>query len=161
MQEVGAEARELGKSLGLPQPDQIGFVVRNLDQAMAMYDPLFGPMHKVDFGNQQASYRGGPRTAYDLRYAFGRIGDLEIELIEYVSGDTPHRDFLAQGREGVHHLRFRVDDLAHWQDRLETAGFKPVWHDRISDDIAYAYFEREGDPLLLELLQFRNGEPPV
>ena len=161
MQDVSAEARQLADNLGLPQPDQIGFVVRNLDQAMAMYDPLFGPMHKVDFGNQQASYRGGPRTAYDLRYAFGRIGELEIELIEYVSGDTPHRDFLAQGREGVHHLRFRVDDLALWQDRLAAVGYQSVWSDRISDDIGYAYLEREGDPLLLELLMFRNGEPPV
>ena len=40
-------------------------------------------------------------------------------------------------------------------------GFETVWFDRLSPDIAYAYLEREGDPLVLELLQFRNGEPPV
>ena len=144
--------------IGLPKPDQIGFVVRDLKRAMALYDPVFGPFRIVDFGAQQASYRGGPRTPYDLKYAFGRIHDLEIELIEWVSGDTPHRDFLERGGEGIHHLRFRVDDLDRWGARLAAAGYERVWYDRLSPDTAYGYYERGGDPLFLELLQFPATE---
>lgn len=159
MAELAAEARRMAENLGLPAPDQIGFVVRDLDRAMALYEPLFGPLNKVDFGDQAASYRGGPRTQYKLRFAFGRIGGLEIELIEWISGDTPHRDFLEQGHEGMHHIRFRVDDLAFWQDRLMSVGFETVWFDRLSPETAYAYLERKGDPLVLELLEFRSGNP--
>ncbi len=161
MVELAAEGRQLAAQLGLPQPDQVGFVVRDLDEAIALYDPLFGPFRKVDFGPQTASYRGAAHTSYALKFAFGRIGDLEIELIEYVSGETPHRDCLERGREGMHHLRFRIDDFEYWQDKLHSVGFETVWFDRMSPDTAYAYFERPGDPLLLELLQFRVGEPPV
>ena len=43
--------------------------------------------------------------------AFGRSGPLEIELIQPVSGEGPHQEFLDAGNEGMHHVRFRVDDL--------------------------------------------------
>ena len=161
MAELAAEGQHLAAQLGLPQADQIGFVVRDMDAAITLYDPLFGPMKKVDFGEQAASYHGGPRTDYDLKYAFGRLGDLEIELIQWVAGDTPHRDFIEKGREGMHHLRFRVDHLEPWQNKLHSVGFETVWFDRISPETAYAYLERPDDPLVLELLEFRVGEPPV
>lgn len=161
MAELAAQTQQLATTLGLPAPDQIGFVVKDLDKAIALYDPLFGPFHKVDHGEQAASYRGGPRTDYALKFAFGRIGELEIELIEWVSGDTPHRDFLEQGHEGMHHIRFRVDHVDFWQDKLASVGFETVWFDRLSPEIAYAYLERKGDPLVLELLEFRGGNPPV
>jgi hypothetical protein len=36
--------------------------------------------------------------------AFGHSGDLEIELIEVLSGTSPHTEFLDQGRSGMHLL---------------------------------------------------------
>jgi len=161
MAELAAQTQQMVEKLGLPAPDQIGFVVKDLEKAIAQYDPLFGPFNKVDHGPQAASYRGGPRSDYTLKFGFGRIGELEIELIEWVSGDTPHRDFLEAGHEGMHHIRFRVDDVGFWQDKLASVGFETVWFDRLSPEIAYAYLERKGDPLVLELLEFRNGNPPV
>lgn len=148
-------------SLGLPSPDQIGFVVRNLEDAMRLYAPLFGPFKLTDYGPSQASYRGRPPSDSTLRFAFGRIGALEIELIEWSDGDTPHGDFIRRGREGVHHLRFRVDDIDHWSKKLIDAGYAAVWGARISPDIAYMYFEQPGDDLYLELLEYPEGGDPT
>lgn len=160
MTAIDLTAREDLAQLGLPAADQIGFVVRDLDQAIAHYDPLFGPFSKTDFGPQEASYRGNAPSGYDMKFAFGRIGDLEIELIQWVSGDTPHRDFLEKGRDGMHHLRFRVDDLDRWAEKLRAVGYETVWHARLSPDIAYGYYERADDPLVLELLQYpQSGDP--
>jgi catechol 2,3-dioxygenase-like lactoylglutathione lyase family enzyme len=139
--------------LDLPAPDQIGFVVRDLDRAIAQYEPIFGPLTVTDFGPQQASYRGARPTPYQMRFAFGRAGGLEIELIEWLEGDTPHRDFIQQGREGMHHLRYRIDDLDYWLQRVCDLGFEVTWMARLSSDVGYAYCEREGDPLVLEFLQ--------
>lgn len=149
------------KNLGLPQPDQVGFVVRNLDEAVDRYDPVFGPFKKTEFGTNQASYRGAPRSTYDLKFAFGQIGAIEIELIEWVSGDTPHRDFIQMGREGMHHLRFRVDNADHWIKKLNTIGYDAIWYDRMAPNIAYAYCERPGDPLILELLEYPSSGDPT
>ena len=137
----------------LPPPDQIGFVVRDLARAIEQYQPLFGPLKIVDFGPQKASYRGAPPTFYKLNFAFGRAGDLEIELIEWVEGDTPHRDFLNKGREGMHHLRYRVDDLDLWMERARDLGYEVTWMARLSPAIGYAYCERPDDPLAVEFLE--------
>lgn len=141
---------------GLDKIVQIGFVVRDLDEAIARYNPLFGPFKKTpaEFAKQEASYKGEPRSPYELAVAFGRSGDLEIELIQWVSGDTPHRDFIQSGREGMHHVQFRVDDCDAWVERLNTAGYQTVWYDRLRPDIAYAYMERPGDPLIVEFLEY-------
>ena len=160
MSMVDRQTRQELAHLGLPQPDQIGFVVRDIDEAIALYDPMFGPCGKTDFGPQMASYRGAPPSPYKLHFAFGRIGDLEIELIEWVSGDTPHRDFIERGRDGMHHLRFRIDDLDAWAAKLKTIGYEVVWQENITPEIGFAYCERPGDPLLIELLKYpAKGDP--
>jgi methylmalonyl-CoA/ethylmalonyl-CoA epimerase len=148
--------RPLFGELGLPQIAQIGFAVRNLDQSIAFYEPLFGPVKKTppEFATQWASYKGQPRSEYELAIAFGHSGDVEIELIQWVSGDTPHRDFLESGREGMHHVQFRVADCDEWVKKANDAGYETVWYDRLRPDIAYAYMERPGDPLLVEFLEY-------
>ena len=142
-----------GDRLDLPEPDQIGFVVKNIEAAIKMYEPLFGPFNRPDFGGQQASYKDAAPTPFALDFAFGRAGPLEIELIQWRAGDTPHRDFIESGREGMHHLRYHVANLSEWTEKVAAAGYGVIWSARLSDDVAYAYCERPGDPLILEFLQ--------
>ena len=142
--------------LGLDKVVQIGFVVRDIDEAIARYAPLFGPFKKTpaEFAIQNASYKGAPSSPYELKVAFGHSGDLEIELIQWVAGDTPHRDFIQSGREGMHHVQFRVDDCDASAAKLNAAGYETVWYDCLRPDIAYAYMERPGDPLIVEFLEY-------
>lgn len=139
--------------LGLPPADQIGFVVRDLDQAIAFYSPLFGKFHKIDIGRHSMSYRGQPHSDYRCLFAFGKSGDLEIELIQWIAGDTPHRDFIAAGHEGMHHLRFTITGLEAWAEKLQALGYELAWYNRASPELAVAYLDRAGDPLTIELLE--------
>lgn len=145
------------QSLGLPPIDQIGFVVKDLKEALARYEPLFGPFVVPEYGPFDSTYRGRP-TRVHLVAAFGRTGDVEIELIEWRSGDTPHRDFIAQGREGVHHLRYRVADIAAWAEKCRPLGYESVWSGSIPaahgvPAISWCYLERPGDLLMIEFIQ--------
>ena len=146
------------RTLGLPPADQIGFVVRDLDAAIALYGPLFGPFHTIDGSVKDADYRGR-KADVDLRIAFGRSGELEIELIQWVAGDSPHREAIEAGREGMHHIRFRVDEVDPWIPRLRALGYEPAWYKRWSADTSFAYLERAGDPTWIELLQMPAGGP--
>ena len=138
--------------LGLPPIDQVGFVVRSLEETRARYGAIFGPFTEMDGSVQDATYRGRQADA-ELALLFGKSGELEIEFIEWKSGESPHREFIEQGREGMHHLRFRVEDTDHWIEQLEPHGYRPIWYKQFSEDIVFAYLEREGDPLLIEFLQ--------
>ncbi|HLS79929.1 MAG TPA: VOC family protein [Steroidobacter sp.] len=139
--------------LGLPPIDQIGFVVRDLDAAVARYEPMFGPFSFMDGSVAAVNYRGRLEDC-ELRIAFGRSGAVEIELIQWVSGHSPHREFIERGREGMHHLRFQVDDTDEWVAKVRCAGFEPIWYKRYQPDLVFAYLERPGDPLLIELIQW-------
>ena len=140
------------QQLELPPIDQVGFVVKDMAAALKLYEPLFGPFSTMDSGEFEYDYRG-KKDISSLKLAFGRSGDLEIELIQWVSGGTPHKEFIDAGREGMHHLRFRVDDLDQKLAEAEAFGYQAIWQTRYGEGLAVAYLEREGDPLLLEFFE--------
>jgi hypothetical protein len=142
--------------LDLPQMDQVGFVVRDLEAALALYGPMFGPFSTLDPGPMSYDYRGEEEEC-DMRLAFGKSGDVEIELIEWVAGGCPHKEFIDAGREGMHHLRFRIDDLDGKVAEAEAIGYRAIWGKRYGEGLAVAYLERDGDPLLLELFENHRG----
>jgi len=153
-----AETPDALESLGLPPIDQVGFVVRSIEETKQRYGALFGPFTEMDGSVEAADYRGKKADA-DLAILFGHSGDLEIEFIEWRGGESPHREFIEQGREGMHHLRYRVEDADHWIEKVGKVGYKPIWYKQFSADTVFAYLEREGDPLLIEFLQMPPGGP--
>jgi hypothetical protein len=146
------------EQLNLPDLDQVGFVVRSLEQALALYEPLFGPFSTMDPGPMTYDYRGAQEEC-DMRLAFGRSGDVEIELIEWVAGGCPHKEFLDAGREGMHHLRFIVENLDTAVTGAAALGYENIWSKRYRGGLAVAYLERAGDPLLLEFLENHQVQP--
>jgi methylmalonyl-CoA/ethylmalonyl-CoA epimerase len=144
------ELREGGWDL--PAPDQIGYVVRDLDFAIAVHERIFGPFTTMEVTLDGPLYRGRPRDC-SLRIAYGHAGPLEIELIQPVAGESPHAEFLAAGHEGIHHLRFRIDDFHAHLAAAARLGYRPIWQH--SMDIAdFAYLEHEEQKgMLIELLR--------
>jgi catechol 2,3-dioxygenase-like lactoylglutathione lyase family enzyme len=148
--------RRIG-TVELPQIDQVGYVVRDLEATLARYEALFGPFTRMDSVLQGVLYRGVP-TDVHLRLAFGHSGDIEIEFIEVLSGASPHSEFLAAGREGIHHIRYRVADLEATLAALRAEGFAPIWYHDMGF-AKWAYCEHASrDGVLLELLQM-EGDP--
>ena len=149
-------AEDMRQQLDLPDLNQVGFVVRDLAAALALYEPLFGPFVTMDPGPMTYDYRGVQEEC-DMRIAFGKSGDVEIELIEWVSGGCPHKEFLDAGREGMHHLRFIVDDLDASVGAAQAFGYESIWGKRYGEGLAVAYLEREGDPVVMEFFENHHG----
>ena len=140
------------EQLQLSPCEQLGFVVRDMDAALALYTPLFGPFTMMEPGNESYNYRG-KATDVDLQLAFGKSGELEIELIAVKSGYSPHQEFLDSGGEGMHHLRFRVARLEPEVEQAQAFGYENIWGKRFAEHTAVAYLVRPDDPLIIELLE--------
>jgi methylmalonyl-CoA/ethylmalonyl-CoA epimerase len=81
----------------------VGIVVRSIDAAYAFYrDTLSLPVHTADILHDQG-----------VKAALLTIGTSEIELLEPIDPQTGVARFLARRGEGLHHLCFETDDIAH------------------------------------------------
>lgn len=142
--------------LGLPPIDQVSYVVRDMDRALERFEPLFGPFNVVESKLEGTLYRGR-RADVALRIGFGRSGGLEIELIQVLSGESPHKDFLEAHGEGPHHVRCMVPVLEPVVERAVRLGFEPIWfHEMPGLGLRWAYIERDGT--VVELLE--GASPP-
>ena len=61
-----------------------------------------------------------------MRGGFAYHGDMLIELVEVVEGETPHTEFFAARGEGVQHLAFEVEDMAGHLEALAKRGIEPT-----------------------------------
>ena len=81
--------------------DQVAYVVRSVEASLLAYQALFGPFDVAEY----------PLDDCRLKVATNNDGPLEIELIEGMEGVTPHSEHIDKHGEGLHHVRFRVDDI--------------------------------------------------
>ena len=106
--------------------DQIGIVVRDVEEAAKRYweDFGIGPWAFVELGPdvfQKMTLRGKEET-HVVKAAMAQVGPLQIELMQPVSGKSPHQEFLDQYGEGLHHLGIFVDDLISAGDEMRQMG---------------------------------------
>jgi len=113
---------------------QIGVVVANLDQATRHLSEIFGigPFRAIDWppaGNTdfQRFYHGRPGN-FTARMAFAEVGVVELELIQPLEGDSIWADFLRDHGEGIHHIRFNVDEIEPVQSYLSSQGIEAAQH---------------------------------
>ena len=106
---------------------QIGVCVKDLDEAMEYYKKNFGmgPFAIMDSDVEAANYYGRKRPQHN-RLALCKLGPVVFELIECLSGDCVHADFLEEHGEGVDHICFQVDDLEKEIHNFEEKGFRYI-----------------------------------
>jgi methylmalonyl-CoA epimerase len=81
--------------------DHIGIVVRDIQQALRVYEAALGLqlMEVTEVPDQQ------------VRVAFLPLGESNLELVQPTSDDTGIARYLAKRGEGIHHLCVEVDDI--------------------------------------------------
>ena len=89
---------------------------------------------------------------------------MQLELIEYISGDTIHRDFLASGRQGVEHMGIYVPNLEQALQPYLAMGIGIMQQAEglgVKGDGSYAYLDTESIfGTILELIQSSSQAMP-
>ena len=89
--------------------DHIAIAVRDLDASLKFYTKVLGLKNT---GIEEVADQ-------KVRLAMLPIGDTRIELLESTSKDGPIAKFLEKRGEGIHHIAFRVENLAGDLIRME------------------------------------------
>ena len=144
----------------MPPVEQIGIVVRDVDEAVEFFSSAFGwgPFKIRESEMKGVTYDG--RTGdCRLKMAFARSGGVEIELIQVLEGETPHSDFLRRHGEGMQHLRFRVDDFDGMIAALAKEGVEPLWSQKFPGIAAFAYMKTDKTSgLMVELFEMKEPQ---
>lgn len=126
--------------------DHVAIAVPSIARALPIYELLTG--------GTGSAIETVPSQGVNV--AFVGEGTGRIELIEPISPESPVGRFLQRRGPGLHHLAYRVSDLAATLERLEEAGIRLIdeaprvgAHDRL---VAFLHPESAGG-VLIELVQ--------
>ena len=125
---------------------QIAWVTDDLEATERLLSEQFGVgawtrIRDVEFGAESTTLRGEP-VSFTAHISLGYAGDLQLELIEPVSGPTIHAEFLAEHGPGLHHVCFGVDDLDAACAAAEAAGVPVLMRGSMMDgEIEFAYVD--------------------
>jgi methylmalonyl-CoA/ethylmalonyl-CoA epimerase len=126
--------------------DHVGIAVGDLDAAVERYRRTLGvePTHRelvVDQGVEEVLFA---------------VGTSFIQLLGALGPDTPVGSFLAKRGPGVHHLAYRVEDVAATLSGLRDEGIRPIDEvpRRGSRDTLIAFVHpKDMEGVLVELVQ--------
>ena len=100
----------------LRRVSHLGLAVRDLDAAIRLYEGVFG---------LQVTHRW-TAEADGMQAAALHVGDLEIELMQPIRQDSPVARFIERRGEGLHHVAYKVDDVAEALEKVEEFGVETV-----------------------------------
>ena len=96
--------------------DHVGIAVEDLDAAVASYERLLGvaPGHR-----ERVEDQGVEEVLFP-------VGSSSIQLLGALGPDTPVGRALASRGPGVHHIAYRVDDIAAALEHLRAEGARLI-----------------------------------
>ena len=125
-------------------PVQIAWVTQDLDATETTLTALLGAkkwvrMPGVHFGPESCTYRGAPADfVADISLSYA--GDIQLELIAPVSGESIYTEFLDRCGPGLHHICIEADDV---QAALDARNAQVVQRGVMPGGMEFAYVSAE------------------
>ena len=94
--------------------DHIGIAVYSIEKALPFYKDVIGIEHQLieEIESQQ------------VRVAMLAIGEVNIELLEPTSAESPIAKFLEKNGEGMHHIAFATDAIEAKLEKAKESGVR-------------------------------------
>ncbi|MEM2133283.1 MAG: VOC family protein [Candidatus Freyarchaeota archaeon] len=124
---------------------QLGIVVKDMEKTAKFLEKLgIGPFPTIE-----TEVPGGK-----VKIGIYQQGDLQIELIQPLEGDTIHSKWLKQKGEGLHHVSYHCKDIEKELKNLKKIGVKILDRGEIFG-VKWAYLDtQEKCGFILELGQW-------
>jgi methylmalonyl-CoA/ethylmalonyl-CoA epimerase len=100
----------------LERVSHVGLAVKDLEAAIQFYERVFG----------MRVARRWTAEKDRMEAALLESGGLEIELMQPLEDDSPVGRFIARRGEGIHHVAYRVDDVAEALRQVREAGVETI-----------------------------------
>lgn len=140
---------------------QIGVVVKDMDKAIERLSLLgIGPFYsKMPPPTAKSLFRSKPFVAAErVKIKAAKMGNAELELIQPLEGESPHKEYLQAKGEGIQHIAFAVEDLSDAVEKLTAKGSSIILEGRRADGGGVAYMDLDVGGIIVELVK-SHGNP--
>lgn len=141
------------RELQLPDVGQIGIVVDDQERSIKFFESVLGvgPFDVVETEAPNVWDRGEEKHI-KARLAFAMSGQVQIELIKILEGDSFHLESLRERGENIHHLGFTVKDYLEKLEKAKAMGFEVLQSG--PEGRFYAYLDtRKACGIIVELIE--------
>lgn len=138
---------------------QLGYIYKDIRKQASIIEQFFGiPKFNIIGPVEMEITLRGKETKWTVTAGFSRLfNNTEIELLQPENGESIHKEFLEQGREGLHHIRYDVDDLPAVLEKFKEEGIGILQAGRIVG-LKYAYMDTESLlGLIVEFSAIKKG----
>ncbi len=134
----------MAENIGSTTLAQVAIVVRDIEASSRAYADLLGlPVPEVIVTSPglevNETYCGKPTDAR-AKLAFFQLGQVQLELIEPMGGDSTWQQALDEKGEGFHHIAFWVEGMQKSVDFLKSRDISMVQRGDMNGG-QYAYFD--------------------
>ena len=130
--------------------EEVVLAVKNQDEAVALYEELFGLEFKETW----------TVAADSMRVKCARVGSTQFHIVASESPDALIAKYIQNRGEGLHHTAFRVSNLDQLIKRLTKRGIKLVPEKpRETESIKYIFVHPKSvHGLLIELIEYKTTQ---
>lgn len=100
----------------LTEIDHVAIAVSDLEAAIAYYEQTFG----CTVAHREVVESDG------VEEALLKVADSYVQLLTPIRDDSPVAKYIAKNGEGLHHIGYRVSDVASALARVKAAGHRVI-----------------------------------
>ena len=136
------------------QLTQVGVVVKDVKQVAERLAFLgIGPFEEMKLPpDRKELFRGKPALA-DAKILSAKLGGVQLELVQPLAKESPHREYLETKGEGIQHFMVTVDDIEKEIKRLTDKGCTVLLDIRMPGGLHGAYIDLHAGGIIVEMFQ--------
>ena len=131
------------KFFGSQKLMQLGYVFKDIKKQAKIMESLYGiPPFAFSEGEPGTIIYRGKESLVHLSISISRYFGTQLELVQWNSGECLYKEFLDQGREGLHHISLFVDELEPYIEYFKGKEYDVVYSGSIGKQ-NWVYFDTE------------------
>ena len=108
----------------------LGYVYKDIEKQAKIMEAMYN-LPKFRYWNSGKPVSGkvkhrGKDSNISVKVAQNRLFNIDIELIQWIEGDCTYKEFLDQGKEGLHHIMLAPNDTQALLDYFKKKGIEPL-----------------------------------
>lgn len=133
---------------------QVGVVVKDVKQVVERLEFLgIGPFKEMKLPPERKErFRGKPALA-EAKIMTVPIGGTQLELVQPLTTESPHGEYLETKGEGIQHIMVTVDDIEKEIKQLTDKGCTLLLDIRLPGGIHGAYIDLHAGGIIVEMFQ--------